>query len=351
LNSLHLIGTFEIEPIQRPVMQKLVYLTCFSLSTLVGFSQTVPSSCSAPDSVVNSYEDDAVRITLEYGYQNNLSFRNDIEVPQPQVDTILNALIAVYNATGLAARDTVVDIYTIHDFGRASLYQFGLGADSSLAWMKQLESNTIPCGESTVDSLINSLSLTVTDYFTYPGLISTEQVEFTSPNPLNMRALVSFVDSIPDVAYGNEYSYAGDGNRISGSIHQDHVELIYSIGWGDCPAGCINRRFWKFKVYHADCSVEFVESYGDDLSSLSNGNSPKNTAIKIYPNPFNNFIVVQHLTGDGTYSISSVTGQLIMNGNLSESNTNIELAALPKGIYVLTVTNKGATFSQKVLKN
>lgn len=50
---------------------------------------------------------------------------------------------------------------------------------------------------------------------------------------------------------------AGGGYRIT-----------VTIGWGDCPAGCINRHTWAFDVT-ADGQVTLIEEAGDPLPAGS----------------------------------------------------------------------------------
>lgn len=42
----------------------------------------------------------------------------------------------------------------------------------------------------------------------------------------------------------------------------DGWEVLIRIGWGDCPAGCINQHRWTYAVGH-DGSVELVNEEGD----------------------------------------------------------------------------------------
>ncbi len=45
----------------------------------------------------------------------------------------------------------------------------------------------------------------------------------------------------------NALARSGAGTEIiNDSIYSTHVELTYSYGWGDCPSGCMWRRYWKF---------------------------------------------------------------------------------------------------------
>jgi hypothetical protein len=53
-------------------------------------------------------------------------------------------------------------------------------------------------------------------------------------------------------------------NGISATLGDDFVELRYSFGYGDCPAGCIHRHYWTFRVYE-DGRVTFEGESGDPI--------------------------------------------------------------------------------------
>ncbi len=46
--------------------------------------------------------------------------------------------------------------------------------------------------------------------------------------------------------------------------------VTISIGWGDCPAGCINHRTWVYAVA-GDGAPSLVSQSGDELPAASNG--------------------------------------------------------------------------------
>ncbi len=54
-----------------------------------------------------------------------------------------------------------------------------------------------------------------------------------------------------------EAEKAGDAYRV-------HVQ----VGWGDCPAGCINRHDWIFSVT-PDGTITLVEESGDPLPGIT----------------------------------------------------------------------------------
>lgn len=42
--------------------------------------------------------------------------------------------------------------------------------------------------------------------------------------------------------------------------------VTFTIGWGDCPAGCINRHTWTYEV-RRDATVRFVSEDGPELDA------------------------------------------------------------------------------------
>lgn len=44
--------------------------------------------------------------------------------------------------------------------------------------------------------------------------------------------------------------------------------ITLTIGWGDCPAGCINRHVWVFEVT-ADGGVTLIDESGDEVPAGS----------------------------------------------------------------------------------
>jgi len=51
----------------------------------------------------------------------------------------------------------------------------------------------------------------------------------------------------------------GDGNNISISRNGDSTVITFSVGSGDCPAGCIYRKYWEFIVSYG--TATFVRTY------------------------------------------------------------------------------------------
>jgi hypothetical protein len=247
-------------------MKKLIVIFIFFLGKHSVNSQIVSSSCSAPNSIKVLYSKDADRLALRKFYAQNLVDTNNIFISQIHSDTVLRALIAVFNATALPARNAVILQYNIHTFLNPNMNTLYVAADSNLLWMQQLKAGNIPTGNMQVDNLISTYSLNKQNYNKFFGLFSYHVATFASGTNCNLPPLTVLFESITGVSFSEPASFVGDGNDISASIYANYIELTYSHGWGDCPAGCIYRHYWKFKVYY-NCSVEFKGEYGTPLPS------------------------------------------------------------------------------------
>ena len=80
------------------------------------------------------------------------------------------------------------------------------------------------------------------------------------------EAVARVVAERPDLAGIGPF----DPDRIGGccwyrtSPTADGFEVEFRVGWGDCPAGCIEEHRWTFRVA-ADGAVELVGEGGDPI--------------------------------------------------------------------------------------
>ncbi|MBX7203821.1 MAG: T9SS type A sorting domain-containing protein [Bacteroidia bacterium] len=301
--------------------------------------ETVPSSCTAPDSIVNLFSEDAARLALRRVYRNYSSYKDSINIPMAWRETTLRSLLAVYNANSLPARDTVLlSSLNIHTLVNFHVNDIILLSDSNLPWAKQLCNSGFPSGYALLDTFITRHFLTLDGCY-YNFAFHKISFRFKSDRNYNIHALGKLSESIPNVNYYAQGLYF-DGPDITDSVYANFTELVFAYKWGDCFNGCTKKRYWKFHVY-PDCSVEYLGSYGNQLTGeiLSAGHVAPNQ-IKCYPNPFTNTIVVEGATGKFYYRISDFTGKLHLEGiaeNVVEVNSD-----LPSGMYFLRIqTDEG----------
>ncbi|GAA5100427.1 zinc-dependent metalloprotease family protein [Chryseobacterium ginsengisoli] len=75
---------------------------------------------------------------------------------------------------------------------------------------------------------------------------------------------------------------------------------------------------------------------------------PKND-IQLYPNPVSDILNITKVSEKATYKVYGATGQLVKQGNIS--NGQINVSELIKGVYVITIEDKGReSFTSKFIK-
>src|SRR5690606_19293531 len=110
----------------------------------------------------------------------------------------------------------------------------------------------------------------------------------------------------------------------------------------------------KFKVYYADCSVEYVGSYGSPLPTTGVEDTEAAESIILYPNPTNDVLFISNPSPqDAVGFMVDVMGRRVRDGIRIRGGgtTEIFLANLPPGVYVLAAAfSNGGTFTDKVMK-
>ena len=94
------------------------------------------------------------------------------------------------------------------------------------------------------------------------------------------------------------------------------------------------RCYWRegelvFKYGDKDCD-EVYEQYHHGLDEMDDA------AFAVYPNPTDGIITISGLQS-GAYRITNIVGQTVLTGCIDDDNQRIDVSALPKGMYFITV--------------
>ncbi len=57
--------------------------------------------------------------------------------------------------------------------------------------------------------------------------------------------------------------------KVSRSLANGDFQVTVRLGWGDCPAGCIEEHIWEFTVARDDGTVSVVSETGDQVPITS----------------------------------------------------------------------------------
>ncbi len=238
----------------------------FSLSLLLWCLGIVAAgaqnNCDAPAAVRAFYQQDAQILAVRM-MQLSTQWQDSVTIPQSLQNQAMKMLLAVYNATQLHERDTVVECLGIHAFPDIWPYGISVGLDASETWAQNFKNGISPTGNTAFDDLMAHYNLTNGGSFQIGGVIFGS---LNSAEALNPNALIHLFEAVPGVEFAEQSGIFGDGNNIQmqPTLIED-VEMTYTAAWGDCPAGCIFERNWKFRV-KLDCGVQLLEVWGNELT-------------------------------------------------------------------------------------
>ena len=159
----------------------------------------------------------------------------EVAVAPERVEAFYEALVRVRAS---AEGDRVAGIGT---FPRYVLRDLLVAPTPGAAWAEAWSRVETQTGYAPVDALTERYGLTLNSYQYGTALLRAEA-------PLNPVALASQFAGIPDLRYATPNGVGGDGDDIRASRDGRALVLAFSRGSGDCPAGCIERTTWTFRV-------------------------------------------------------------------------------------------------------
>ncbi|WP_026777276.1 T9SS type A sorting domain-containing protein [Polaribacter sp. Hel_I_88] len=96
-------------------------------------------------------------------------------------------------------------------------------------------------------------------------------------------------------------------------------------------------------------SIVFDSNPGEIVLSTS---SVKNeVTFSVYPNPSQDFIMIDAPTGINQISVYSVLGKLVKKEQVSSKKHNLDISSFAKGVYLLRVENNEGISAKRIIKN
>ncbi|MBN2682087.1 MAG: T9SS type A sorting domain-containing protein [Bacteroidales bacterium] len=334
--------------------------TFLLISFCIGFLTTqaqISSSCELPSVLQAYYDKDVKEIASKRIFAQDSPYSDSIEIPQNYQDTIWEGLAAIFNVTGIPERDSVFDFYCIHQYVCYHVYNtIFIRVDPSYPWTSPWASLETHTGNPDIDNLTTQYGFTVTNYWSAYDVVTLE----TEQN-INTKALCLLISEIEGVVYAEISPYYGDGNEINYEKIGNDRYYDFVVGFGDCPSGCTSSRTFKFKVFE-DCSVQYWGTVdyitgGDQIPPPTNcmiterKQMNKISAINLYPNPTDEYIIPETNFDIFNYHITNVLGEILRTG-VCENNSPIFVKDLNKGVYFLRILdNNTQLVVKKFIRN
>lgn len=83
--------------------------------------------------------------------------------------------------------------------------------------------------------------------------------------PVNRAAAANMYQGAPEIRSAVYGMTIGDGDDIRATRDSTGLTLHFSKGWGDCPAGCINRHHWIYHLRWRDGRLTKLREYGTPI--------------------------------------------------------------------------------------
>ena len=220
---------------------------------------------NVPEDARTMYAEDAAQLALRYVETKWAPEDRDPELPAAVVAGFYNALLHVYNERH-EARDSVADMFHIHAFPVASTHQLLVEVDPRVAWTEAWLRGDQVTGVREVDSLVVRYGLTITKVLTLAPIHT--YVALNSAEPLDIPSLAARLLDIEGIEAADAIRFTGGGNDIESTVEPGLLRLAFSLGFGDCPAGCVGRHYWFFEVTE-DGVARFRGTNGDPVPTFS----------------------------------------------------------------------------------
>ncbi len=217
-----------------------------------------------------------------------------------------------------------------------------------ISWSEVISLNTFGWGDF---ELINdSTILFVTNGLMYlydinNNILNTVMSNFNQNQLSDLTQAISFIS--PDtgfVAYTSiVYKTSNGGNTwirtdftFDGNDPGNSIKFIKAISANKVVVGCFNGNIYK------------TETGGGVWAGINE--TEEAPTFNLYPNPTAHQLTIQTTGYHSSYQLTTTTGQLLLQSNVTQPNFTIDVSILPPGLYFVQLTNGQQRAVRKFVK-
>ena len=138
-----------------------------------------------------------------------------------------------------------------------------------------------------------------------------------------------------------------DGLYVFSNLPVDAYYLLVQL-----PGYAANTP-WPVEVSVTNTTVDDVNFLvSEGAQEITDVNDTEEMSMKLYPNPVKDMLYIQsnnHETG-AVVQIYDLTGHLVLNKNMENHTTRLDVSGLRKGIYLLRMESKGKLVTRKFIR-
>lgn len=233
---------------------------------------------------------------------------------------------------GYAVVGSGFDGWVTNTFGLTDFWIRKIDADGVLQW-KKFYGGTGHDKAYSVKQTMDGGYILVGSTYSNDGQVTVNLGQYSDEN-----AWIIKINSLGDLEWQKTagssnfgYDYFSDVIEIG---NNDYVAVGYAGNPNDDCIDSNDRGFWITKI---------------STNNLSN-NSFSLSDFELYPNPTDNLLKFKTKEPINKITIYDISGRKVFELN-ADNITQVDIAALSKGIYTLTVSNESHSTSRKIVKN
>jgi hypothetical protein len=339
---------------------KKVMALLFAVVAIKGLIAQVQSDCTVPPELADHWYTDIRYLALCRIYEIQSPDTMFVRIPSIHCDSVALGMAAIVNARSVIPEvDSVFNKYCVHNICGciSSAYTYCVSVDTSYSWTKSWQNIQTMTGEPLMDTILTRYGLHVINFHywtnTCAAILYTDSI-------WNMYALCDSLEIVDGVDIADINSLIMDGDNFDYKVINGERFYDFAMEWGDCLSGCTSRHIWKFKV-NSDCEVTYLGLVqgGDDpfpepdncnfFSAVRDYNSLQ---FALYPNPSKDKIIISSpaITRNTQFSIFNVNGEKVIEMQLTNTETPLDISALPRGVYFVRVQDEKGVEVAKLIK-
>lgn len=210
-----------------------------------------------PPELAAAYREDAARLAVRELLSTTQTGENAARIPQDRIDYFFGVLSKVYWICKDV--DSIPDLSGIHTLKNPSLRQVMVVLDKNSPFKENWSKGVTLTNNLYLNQLISDHKISIKNYRESslgPTLIMETAMD------VNTKELAFLLKNFETIRHAEAEGIVGDGNDITyGADGKNGLAIKYTIGEGDCPSGCINRKSWVFYLLQ-DGSIAYMGTRG-----------------------------------------------------------------------------------------
>lgn len=206
-----------------------------------------------------AYRQDAEKLAVRYINEEDST---QTEIPEELIELYYHGLAHIALSDHEKAVEATQE-FEVHAREPVHPREIIVQVDTTASWIDAWRNEMTETGNSEIDAFLEEYNFTLIEYSELANVLPTAMATLRSDRAINGYAVGRQFEDYDDIESAGPDGVT-DGSDISVLFFDNRLRYTFEYGFGDCPAGCINRHSWKFDV-NRDGTVTFVEEEGDSL--------------------------------------------------------------------------------------